>query len=117
VLADYERGRVKAVLLDVFSDRRLIDGTLGLFHPDKLSFGNGVYVSQLVAQAVAVEGVETARLTRLRRLHEPERRGAVRTDVPDSGVLSLGPLEIPQLDNDPDFPENGKLELLLRGGR
>jgi hypothetical protein len=120
VLPDYERGQVKAVLLDAFSERRLADGTLGIFHPDTLSFGDGVYVSQLLAQAVAIEGVETARVTRLRRLHKPERTGATAAtgiDVPDTGVLTLGSLEIAQLDNDPNFPENGKLELLLRGGR
>ena len=36
--------------------------------------------------------------------------------VPVSGVLPMASMEIAQLDNDPSFPENGKLELILRGG-
>jgi len=31
--------------------------------------------------------------------------------------LPLGPLEIARLDNNPSFPENGKLTLDMRGGR
>jgi len=34
-----------------------------------------------------------------------------------SGVLPLGPLEVARLDNDPGFPENGRLTLDMRGGR
>ena len=34
-----------------------------------------------------------------------------------SGVLTIGAMEVAQLDNDPSFPENGKLELILGGGR
>jgi hypothetical protein len=55
--------------------------------------------------------VETVRVKRLERLHEPDG-GAL-----DSGVLRLGATEVAQLDSDPNFPENGRLELLLRGGR
>jgi hypothetical protein len=38
-------------------------------------------------------------------------------EVPSNWVLSLGPLQIARLDNDPNFPENGILTLDLRGGR
>jgi hypothetical protein len=38
-------------------------------------------------------------------------------EVPDNAVLELGPLEIARLDNDPNFPENGRLVLNVRGGR
>jgi hypothetical protein len=33
------------------------------------------------------------------------------------GVLALGSLEIARCDNDPNFPENGQLKLIMRGGR
>ena len=111
VLPGFTRGHVKAELLEVFGNRQLADGRLGYFHPDNLSFGEGVRLSKIVAVAQAVEGVETVKVRRLRRLHEPDG-GAL-----DSGVLQLGAMEIAQLDNDPDFPENGQLELVLRGGR
>lgn len=111
VLPHYARGQVKAALLKLFSNQRLADGMLGFFHPDKLSFGDGVYLSRLVSVAKAVEGVETVKVTRFKRLHEPDG-GAL-----ESGVLRLGAMEIAQLDNDPSFPENGKLKLILGGGR
>lgn len=112
VLPHYERGHVKAELLMVFSNRRREDGTLGFFHPDKLSFGDGVHLSQLIAMAKAIEGVETVKVTTLKRLHEEED-----SDASESGVLPLSSKEIAQLDNDPSFPEHGTFELTLRGGR
>lgn len=111
VLPHYLRGHVKAELLKAFGNRRLVEGRRGFFHSDNLSFGDGIYLSKLIAAAKAVEGVETAKVTRLRRLHAPA------SDEIDSGILAIGPMEVAQLDNDPSFPENGKLELTLRGGR
>ena len=40
VLPHYLRGHVKAALLELFSNRILVDGK-GFFHPDKLTFGEG----------------------------------------------------------------------------
>ena len=111
VLPSYLRGHVKAALLDVFSNRRLSDGRLGMFHADNVSFGDGIYLSVLVAAAQAVAGVESVKVTKLQRLYEPAN-GEL-----DNGVLPLGPLEIARLDNDPSFPENGRLRLDMRGGR
>lgn len=111
VLPHSLRGHVKADLVKAFGNRRLADGRLGFFHPDRLSFGDGIYLSKLIATAKAVEGVETAKVRRLKRLHAP---AGVELE---SGVLAIGPMEVAQLDNDPSFPENGKLELILGGGR
>ena len=108
---DYTRGAIKARLLDVLSNRQLADGTLGFFHPDRLTFGQGIYVSQIIAVVTAVEGVQTARLRTLKRLDGTDE-GALAT-----GVLPLGAFEVAQCDNDPNFPEHGKLTLTLRGGR
>ncbi|HLJ35923.1 MAG TPA: putative baseplate assembly protein, partial [Ktedonobacteraceae bacterium] len=52
----YLRGHVEAELLQRFSNRLLSDGTKGFFHPDNLSFGDGIAVSTLVALAGSVEG-------------------------------------------------------------
>lgn len=107
----YLRGHVKAALLDVFSDRMLPDGSLGFFHPDRLTFGQGIYLSQVVATAQAVEGVASVRVTRFERLFQGPN-GEIA-----AGVLPLGPLEVACLDNDPGFPERGQLSLTLEGGR
>jgi hypothetical protein len=107
----YLRGHVKAALLDLFSKRVLADGRKGLFHPDNLSFGNGIYLSKLVAAAQSVTGVESVQVTKLERLYEGDN-GEI-----ESGILPLGPLEVAQLENDPSFPEHGKLTLMVGGGR
>ena len=123
VLPDYLRGHVKAALLNVFSNRLLPDGKQGFFHPDNLTFGGGIYLSQLVATAQAVAGVMSVTVTRLKRLaevpHPSQMPDSSETASPEilDGFLGLAPQEIARLDNDPSFPENGILILDLVGGR
>jgi hypothetical protein len=111
VRPDFLRGHVKAALLGLFSNRALPDGRRGFFHPDNLSFGDGIFLSQLVATAQAVPGVESVTVTTLQRLGEGPNHEI------ENGVLPLGPLEVARLDNDPNIPENGQLRLEMRGGR
>jgi hypothetical protein len=111
VLPDATAGAVEGQLLRVLGNRRLPDSRLGFFHPDNLTFGQDVRVSKLVAAAMSVAGVDTVKVTELRRLGEPDSGAAA------AGVLPLASMEIAQLDNDPDFPENGVLTLHLEGGR
>jgi hypothetical protein len=111
VKAGYLRAHVRAALLEALGNRRSADGRLGFFHPDRLSFGEGVYASAIVSAAQAVTGVESVAITRMNRLYEPPN-GEI-----EAGVLPLGPLEIARLDNDPRAPDNGRLDLDLRGGR
>lgn len=111
VLPSFMRGHVKAALMDVFSNRELPNGKFGFFHPDNLTFGKGIFISKLVAEAKAVPGVENVIITKLERYKEGPN-GEL-----ENGVLPLGPREISRLDNDPNFPENGKIEFELRGRR
>jgi predicted phage baseplate assembly protein len=104
VQPNYLRAHVEAALRGVF-------GTAGYFHPDNLTFGEGVHLSSLVAAAQAVAGVESVRVTRLQRQFEgPD--GEL-----ESGTLQLGPLEVALLENDRSFPDRGTLTLTLEGGR
>ena len=111
VQSNYLRGHVKAALLNLFSNRILPDGRRGFFHPDNLSFGTGIAASKLVATAQTVMGVDNVVVTKLQRLYEVDN-GEL-----DSGILGLQSLEIVQLDNDPNFPENGQFKLNVQGGR
>jgi hypothetical protein len=111
VLPGYLRGHVKAALLDRFGNRVLRDGRRGIFHPDNLTFGEGIYLSKLVALAQATPGVESVQVKQLERLGEGPN-----SEI-ENGLLPLGPLEIARLDNDPGFPENGRLRLDMLGGR
>jgi hypothetical protein len=111
VQPNYLRGHVKAALLDLFSNRVLPGGKLGFFHPDNLTFGVSIAASKLIAAAQAVTGVQSVSVTKLQRLFEGPNHELA------NGILPIGPLEIARLDNDPSFPENGKLTLIMGGGR
>jgi hypothetical protein len=110
-LASYERGHLKAAVLDAFSNRALAGGKKGFFHPDNLTFGEGIYMSRIVAAAQAVAGVECVLVTAFNRLFAPPNQEI------QNGVLPLSSWEIAQLDNDPNFPERGQFEITIAGGR
>jgi len=55
--------------------------------------------------------VESVQVTRLQRRFERANHEI------ENGILPLGPAEIAQLDNDPSFPERGRLALVMKGGR
>jgi hypothetical protein len=118
VKPDALRGHVESALLDVFGNRVLPDGRLGFFHPDNLSFGEGIYASRIVAAAQAVPGAMEVRIVRLARLDPGSPVAAESEDeVPHGGLLVLAPYEIARLDDDPSLPGNGRLTLFMRGGR
>jgi hypothetical protein len=122
VLPDYLRAQVEQDLLQVFGNGVQTNGANGFFNPNNLTFGQGIYVSQIVAAAQAVTGVASVGVTRLARYQvfpHPYRPifGIGTGAVPALGVLTLGPFEIARLDNDPNYPEHGRLEITLRGGR
>jgi len=112
VQPDYFRGDVRQVLLRTFGKDLLAGGERGFFHPDQWTFGQPLYLSQLFEAAAAVEGVESVEVTRFQRLDRP----AVPEEL-DDGVMSLDRLEIFRLDNDPNFQENGSMEIAMGGGR
>jgi len=87
------------------------DGTTGLFHPDRWTFADPVYLSQIYGLVMDVAGVRAATVTRFKRWDRPAE-GEL-----DDGELSIGRLEIARLDNDLNRPENGRLELRMEGGR
>jgi hypothetical protein len=106
----YTKSAVKQALLEVFSNASFLDGRRGFFHPDNLTFGQTIYLSQLIAEAMKVPGVEWIDTLRFQRWGQPPR-----AELAD-GRITFGRLEIPQLDNDPNAPENGKIEFVMEGG-
>lgn len=115
VAADVERA-----LLDRFASGARADGTPGFFHPDRLSFGQPVALSPIIAAAMGVAGVRWVGVRRpgggggedgfFRKLREPA------TDYADDGLIPMASLEVAVLDNDPNRPENGRLKLMVEGG-
>jgi hypothetical protein len=109
---DYRRDLVRADMLDLMSNRRLPDGRLGLFHPDRLTFGTTVYLGPIIAAAQQLPGVARVEATRFSRHRQPG------TDARATGRIEIGPSEIARLSNDPSRPELGRFHLdSLVGGR
>ncbi len=103
--------QVRGELDRLFSDHVLPDGSLAFFHPDRLTFGEGVFVSQIVSAASQVPGVVHVEVLEL------YRRGEAPADEIENGVLPLGPLEIVRFENNRQHKEFGVLDLVLKGGR
>lgn len=111
IAPNYLRGHVKKALLDAFSNRKLKGGALGFFHPDRLTFGDDIYLSAIIAAAQSVPGVVSVRVTRLQRQFQAPNHEI------ENGLLPLGPFEIARLHNDPNYPDHGRLEIDVQGGR
>ena len=111
VQPDYFREDVKAVLLELFSNRILPDGRRGLFHPDNFTFGQTVYLSPLIAAAQAVAGVASVQVMTFQRQGTPDPKPL------EAGKLELARLEIARCDNDPNFAERGVFQLSMGGGK
>ena len=112
VLPGYLRSIVKQGLLDAFGTRELVDGSRGFFHPDNYTFGQAVYLSQIIARAMQVTGVQS--------VHVPadgfKRFGQAPHGELDAGYVAIHRLEIARVDNNPSLPENGRIDFVLKGG-
>jgi Baseplate J-like protein len=106
----YFRSEVKQRLLDELSSRVLPDGRRGFFHPDNFTFGQRVYLSQIYEAAMRVGGVSWVRASRFHRF------GRAAGQELELERLEPGRTEVARLDNDPNFPENGRLELVMKDG-
>lgn len=116
---DHFRGDVEQAVMRVLSSGTFVDGAVGFFHPDNFTFGQPLYLSRIYAAIEAVEGVDSALVTRFRRIdeHDPDPfRPATRANL-NRGYVKIARLEILREDNDPNFPENGTLRLVMRGGK
>jgi hypothetical protein len=117
VAPGYFRTAVKAALLDVFSNRELGGGRRGFFQPDKFTFGQPVFLSQIVAAAMRVPGVAWVDTNDIPpKPNRFQRWGQARRGETAAGRIEFERLEIAQLDNDPNAPENGRIEFYLEGG-
>lgn len=108
---DYFTSDVEHALLQVLSNRILPDGKRGVFHPDNFTFGQTVYLSPVYAAARSVAGV----LSVAAAVFQPQ--GVTTNRYLDAGEIKLGQLQIARLDNDRNFPDHGKLTLLMEGGK
>jgi hypothetical protein len=111
VAPGYLAADVRRALLAELGSRVLPDGRRGFFHPDNFTFGQPVYLSRLYRAALDVTGVATVEA---RRFHRFAREAVGELEA---GVLTPGRLEVVQCESDPSFPERGRLDLVVEGGR
>ena len=106
----YFQSQVKQRVLEVLSNRDLAGGRRGLFHPDNFTFGQSVFLSQIVAAVEAVDGVDSVEVQTF------QRWGKSAADELKKGFISMGTREVALLSNDPNFAEQGVVEVTVKGG-
>jgi hypothetical protein len=111
VKPDYFTGDVLQAVSAALSSGANPDGSKGFFHPDFFTFGRPVHLSRLYAAVEAVEGVDSAVVTRF-RIYGEEDNGELET-----GTIPIGAWQIARLDNDANFQENGVLRLSAGAGK
>ena len=119
VCSDHYPADVERDLLDLFSSGYRRNGRPGFFHPDNFSFGDNVLLSRLIAAGMAVEGVLWMGVRdasgqpagRFGRLDQPD------VDYEADAEIPIAADEVARLDNDPNFPDFGRLRLIMAGGR
>jgi hypothetical protein len=119
VAGDRFRTDVEQAVGRALSARRLPDGTLGFFHPDRFGFGQPLYLSALYAAAAAVPGVESVSARRFSGYYDDDPLPArpITTANLDAGLITVGDIEVLELLGDPSLPERGVLEITTGGGR
>jgi hypothetical protein len=110
----YFRDKVKLALLETFDSGYLSSGQRGFFHPDNFTFGQPVYLSRVISVAMNVPGVKWVDLSGASGRFQ--RWGELANNEIAEGMIKIGRLEIARLDNDPNAPENGKIEFIMKGG-
>jgi len=110
VKSGYFQSDVKRSLTNVFSRYPLAGGGRGFFHPDNFTFGQPVYLSRIYQTAMNVAGVASVEALTFQRF------GKVANNEIDDARLAPASLEIIQLDNDPNFPEHGRINFEMHGG-
>jgi hypothetical protein len=96
---------VRDTLTTAFSNR-----VGGFFSPDNFTFGQSVYLSQVITRVMDVPGVAWAQVERFGRYD------ATTSGQAPSEYIALGSQEIARLDNDDSAPYNGTIFFDFEGG-
>lgn len=102
---------VERALLQVLGSCKLPSGAPAFFAPQNFILGQPVYLSLIYQAARTVPGVIRVTAT----VFEPQ--GQNTSVYLDQGYIPMGPFQVARLDNDPSLPGNGRLTLMMQGGR
>jgi hypothetical protein len=111
VMPDYFQRDVEQSLLQVLGSGTLLSGQPALFADKTFVLGQPVYLSPIYAAARMVAGVQTVTA----KVFEPQ--GEKTNVYLQQGFISMGPFQVARMDNDPSLPANGRLRLMMKGGR
>ncbi|MCP4285967.1 MAG: hypothetical protein GY792_16180 [Gammaproteobacteria bacterium] len=89
----------------------LVDQTDGFFAPGYLQFGEDVVASDLIEVLMALDGVESVCINRMKRI------GSIYADQSGSGRILLEGHEVAVLEDNAVIPERGSLRIVLHGGK
>ncbi|NEP02772.1 MAG: putative baseplate assembly protein [Symploca sp. SIO2E9] len=108
----YFQSSIRRALEETFGKKDSKSGKRGFFHPDNFSFGQPVFLSRIIQQAMEIDGVYRAEVKRFQVWGQTPR------DELNRGVIATDNLSIVQVDNNPYTPENGliKFEFELENG-
>ena len=110
VASGYFAADVKSALISAFTAGIDKHGQPGFFHPDRYTFGTPLYLSAVVATAMAVAGVASVDIKKFQRWGRSAKGELA------AGVITASPLEILRADGDLNFPENGQISFIVEGG-
>ncbi|MFD3758095.1 hypothetical protein [Streptomyces sp. NPDC058622] len=107
------RSEAEQQVRDVLSASVLPDGRQGLFHPDRLTLGSSVFLSDLIAHTMSVPGVLQVEVERFCRVGDGAQENLT---CLARGRLDASPRESFRCASDPSRPEAGRVDLTMRGG-
>ncbi len=107
------QGDVYDALMHLFLSGQQCNGKPGLLNAANFTFGETVYASTLISAAQSIEGVRSATLAAFARMDAT----ASTQDGVTQGYLTMGRLEIPHCDNDPNHLDHGIFLLHMDGGK
>ena len=107
---DRYRSDVARAVREALSPGPHPSGSTGLFHPDRLTFGQPLHISAVHAAVDAAGGVRCAEVVECHPL------GRAPAGELAAGIVTVGTGEVLRLDDDPNRPEHGRLRIDARGG-
>ncbi len=106
IAGDYFRSEIQDAVREA-----LVDQSDGFFAPGHLQFGEDLVASDLIEVLMALDGVESVCINRMKRI------GSIYSDQSGSGRIVLEGHEVAVLEDDTTLPERGSLRIVLHGGK
>jgi hypothetical protein len=105
------RADVQAAVVSALSTNKFPAGTTGFFYFENFTFGAPLELSALEAAIQSAYGVAGVVSVQFRQ------RGVTASFACLPDELPLGPEQILRMDNDPNRPDNGTLQVIVLGGK